>query len=146
MARYRTALADYLTIFTGLSTLLGGIYSVYAGHGFADQTAGSDYWGVFISHAVAIAVTMISFYFFFDQSIHQAKRIIDSGKSAMPSWLVHGFFYFGGISIFCVFQIMLQSSLFESFMMVYMIVPVSIWVLVTIPLVIVSLLPKKQAR
>ena len=51
---HRSALADYLTILTGLFTILSGAYSLYAG---GDVSAAADtetYWDGPLRHAIAI--------------------------------------------------------------------------------------------
>lgn len=146
MTPYRTALADYVTIFTGLSTLAGGIYSIYVGKSLSLGNATTSYWDVYLQHGIATAITVISLYFFLNQSLKLAKRVVASGSSALPGWLVLGLFYFAGIALFCVFQIVFQSNIFDEIQIVYFIVSVSIWLIITIPLMVTALIPKRKKR
>ncbi|MDY7025107.1 MAG: hypothetical protein SVC26_02055 [Pseudomonadota bacterium] len=144
MLPYRTALADYVTIFTGLSTLAGGIYSLYMGNAFGSSSAAPGYWDGYLQHAIAIAVTVISLYFFLDQSIKMARRIILTHASALPNWLVFGIFYFGGMALFTVFQIVFQSHIFEHIQIAYFITALVIWLAITIPLFVMSIFSKSK--
>jgi len=138
MTPYRTAMADYLTILTALSTILTGLYALNTGGAVMDSPMQEGYWDVYLRHAIAIIVTVMGMYFFLDQSIKAAQRVVSSGSSALPKWLVYGFFYFGGMAFFMVFQIMLQSKMFEEIAISYFIVTLVIWLSVTIPLTLLS--------
>jgi len=135
---YRSALADYLTILTGLFTILSGAYSLYAG---GDVTAAVDtesYWDGPLRHAIAITLTVMGLYFFMDMSVKAAARIVSSGRSGLPRWLVFGLFYFGGMALYGVFQIVLQSNLFAEIQSAYFITSLVLWLALTIPLAIMS--------
>lgn len=143
---YRTAFADYLTILTGLFTIASGLYSLYSGSDILDTPDQDDYWGPYLRHAVAIAVTVFGLYFFLDQSIRLARRVVEGGSSALPRWLVYGMFYFGGLAFFSVFQIVFQSSMFIEMQWSYFITSLVIWLAVTIPLGIAAAFKKKPRR
>ncbi|MDF1762587.1 MAG: hypothetical protein P1U57_04175, partial [Oleibacter sp.] len=112
MTTYRTAFADYLTIATGVSTIFSGLYAVTSGGSLMDSSTEIGYWDGYLKHAIATALTLMALYFFLDQSIKIARRIVESGNSALPRWLVFGIFYIGGMVFFCVFQVLFQSKVF----------------------------------
>ncbi len=143
---YRTALADYVTIFTGLITLAGGIYSFYAGEAPSGAMLRDEYWGAYLQHSITTAVTFVALYFFMDQSIKISRRVVESGSSALPSWLIYGLFYVSGMALFFMFQIVFQSNFFDEIQIVYPITSLSIWLIITIPLMIVSLFNGKEKK
>lgn len=143
---YRTALADYVTIFTGLITLAGGIYSFYAGEAPSGAMLRDEYWGAYLQHSITTAVTFVALYFFMDQSIKISRRVAESGSSALPSWLIYGLFYVCGMALFFMFQIVFQSNFFDEIQIVYPITSLSIWLVITIPLMIVSLFNGKSPK
>ncbi len=143
---YRTALADYVTIFTGLITLAGGIYSFYAGEAPSGAMLRDEYWGAYLQHSITTAVTFVALYFFMDQSIKISRRVAESGSSALPNWLIYGLFYVSGMALFFMFQIVFQSNFFDEIQIVYPITSLSIWLIITIPLMIVSLFNGKDKR
>lgn len=143
---YRTAFADYLTILTGLFTIASGLYSLYSGSDILDTPDQEGYWGPYLRHAVAIVVTVVGLYFFLDQAIRLARRVVEGGSSALPRWLVYGMFYFGGMAFFTVFQIVFQSSIFLEMQWSYFITSLVIWLAVTIPLALASAFKKKPRR
>lgn len=135
---HRSALADYLTILTGLFTILSGAYSLYAGGDIAAATEAESYWDGPLRHAIAITLTVMGLYFFMDLSVKIAGRIVRSENSGLPGWLVFGLFYFGGMALYGVFQIVLQSNLFAELQISYFITSLVIWLALTIPLAIMS--------
>ncbi|MEE2749216.1 MAG: hypothetical protein VX474_04520 [Pseudomonadota bacterium] len=135
---HRSALADYLTILTGLFTILSGAYSLYAGGDIAVATETESYWDGPLRHAIAITLTVMGLYFFMDLSVKIAGRIVRSENSGLPGWLVFGLFYFGGMALYGVFQIVLQSNLFAELQISYFITSLVIWLALTIPLAIMS--------
>jgi hypothetical protein len=135
---HRSALADYLTILTGLFTILSGAYSLYAGGDIAVATETESYWDGTLRHAIAITLTVMGLYFFMDLSVKIAGRIVRSENSGLPGWLVFGLFYFGGMALYGVFQIVLQSNLFAELQISYFITSLVIWLALTIPLAIMS--------
>ena len=143
---YRTALADYVTIFTGLITLAGGVYSFYAGEAPSGAMLRDEYWGAYLQHSITTAVTFVALYFFMDQSIKISRRVAESQSSALPSWLIYGLFYVCGMALFFMFQIVFQSNFFDEIQIVYPITSLSIWLVITIPLMIVSLFNGKDSK
>ncbi|WP_320819306.1 hypothetical protein [Thalassolituus sp.] len=146
MTQIRTALADYLTILTSLSTILTGLYAIYSGSSLLDNSSQQGYWDGYLRHAIAVAITTMALYFFLDQSVKVARRIVESGSSALPKWLVYGLFYFGGMIFFTVFQIVLQSNMFDEVQLSYFIIPLIIWLSVTIPLMLASRSGRRSRR
>lgn len=140
----RSALADYLTILTGLFTILSGAYSLYAGGDVTSPAEVETYWDGPLRHAIAITLTVMGLYFFLDMSVKIAARIVHSGNSGLPGWLVFGLFYFGGMALYGVFQIVLQSNLFPELQIAYFITSLVIWLVLTIPLGITSALRSRR--
>jgi len=141
---HRSALADYLTILTGLFTILSGAYSVYMGGDITTAADTDNYWDGPLRHAIAITLTVMGLYFFMDMSVKVASRIVRNGNSGLPGWLVFGLFYFGGMALYGVFQIVLQSNLFSELQIAYFITSLVIWLALTIPLAIMSAFKTKR--
>ena len=143
---HRSALADYLTILTGLFTILSGAYSLYAGGDVTAAAYTETYWDGPLRHAIAITLTVMGLYFFLDLSVKSAGKIVRTGTSGLPGWLVFGLFYFGGMALYGVFQIVLQSNLFAELQIAYFITSLVIWLALTIPLAIMSAFKPKPRR
>ena len=134
---HRSALADYLTILTGLFTILSGAYSLYAG---GDVSAAADtetYWDGPLRHAIAITLTVMGLYFFMDLSVKIAGKIVRTGTSGLPGWLVLAF------SILVVWRYTgsFRSCSSQSVCRIkisYFITSLVIWLVLTIPLAIMS--------
>ena len=142
---YRSALADYLTIITAAFTVFSGAYSLWSG-GPAETVAVATegYWDAPLRHATAIALTVMGLYFFMDQSVKIARKIVTSEGNVLPRWLVFGLFYFGGMAMYAVFQIILQSNLFAEIQISYFITSLVIWLALAIPLAVMSVVRPRR--
>ncbi len=61
MTNLRSAIADWITIFTGLITIGSGLFALSQGVGESTETVG---WSYYINHAVASLISFITFVFF----------------------------------------------------------------------------------
>ena len=145
---YRSALADYLTIITAAFTVFSGAYSLWFGTPAEVSAAAATegYWDAPLSHALAIALTVMGLYFFMDQSVKIARKIVLSEGNVLPRWLVFGLFYFGGMAMYAVFQIVLQSNLFEEIQISYFITSLVLWLALAIPLGVMSVIKPFRRR
>ncbi|TNC91123.1 MAG: hypothetical protein CSH36_11280 [Thalassolituus sp.] len=144
---YRSAVADYLTIVTAAFTVFSGAYSLWSGatvDPVTDTAAG--YWDAPLRHALAIALTVMGLFFFMDQSVKLARRIVMSEGNVLPRWLVFGLFYFGGMAMYAVFQIILQANLFAEVQISYFITSLVIWLALAIPLGVMSVIKPFRRR
>lgn len=132
MIKYRSAIADYVTIFTGLSTILSGFLAV----SLNDIEPNSNVWNIYLKHAICMTITLLSFYFFIDQSQRISEKLAYSNANVLPKWLIYIFCFVGGLLFFFVFQIVVQSYLFKEIQNVYFILPSIIWLIIILVLLI----------
>lgn len=135
MSKIRSAIADFITIFTGLFTLLSGYLSVSIGE---VHPASNVEWDISLKHALSITVTFFTFYFFLDASIRASRQIVSSGFSSLPNGFVYVFCSFGGLTLFVVSQLVFQSKIFAEIQSVYLVVPIILWFVLMFALVIHS--------
>lgn len=132
MTKVRSAIADWVTIFTGLSTIISGFLAV----SLNDIEPDSNIWNIYLKHAICMTVTLLSFYFFIDQSLRLSRKLAYSNDSVLPQWLVYIFCFIGGLLLFFVIQIVMQSYLFNQIENVYFILPSIIWIIMIVVLLI----------
>ncbi|EHR6738919.1 hypothetical protein NDJ85_18825 [Vibrio parahaemolyticus] len=134
MNNLRSATADWITIITGLSTLIVNLMPAL----IADRSA-DNYGGVWQGHLDHVATTLacaLTFYFFIDQSIRVSRKISAARLSVLPDQLIYIFCCLGGLLLFVATQIVFQSYVFNSLQTIYLIAPSIVWCIIMLGLFI----------
>ncbi|EOK5734515.1 hypothetical protein ACWOUW_004244 [Vibrio vulnificus] len=133
MTNLRSAIADWITIFTGLITIGSGLFALSQGVGESTETVG---WMYYINHAVASLLSFITFVFFADQSIRISRQVVNSRRSVLPDWLIYIFCYIAGVLFFVLSQVLFQASVFSELYPIYIVIPLLVWFVITLVLLI----------
>ncbi|WP_423248136.1 hypothetical protein [Vibrio vulnificus] len=134
MNNLRSATADWITIITGLSTLIINLMPAL----IADRSV-ENYdpaWQGHLDHMATTLACALTFYFFIDQSIRVSRRITAARLSVLPDQLVYVFCCLGGLLLFVATQIVFQSYVFDSLQTTYLVVPSIVWCLIMLGLFI----------
>lgn len=126
----RSTVADWITILTGLSTIISGFLAI----SLNDIEPDSNIWNNYLKHAVCMTVTLFAFYFFIDQSLRQSRKLVEIKASPLPKWIIYIFIFLGGLLLFFVLEIIIQSYLFSEINISYFIIPFILWFIIVVGL------------
>ena len=120
----RSAVADWITIFTGLITMGAGIYSLPSN---VDQVSNDVGLSDYVTHSVTSLVCFITLVFFTDQSIRISRILVLNRTLVLPNWSVYTLCHVGGVLFFITSQVLFQAKVFNDLNNAYIVVPLLAW-------------------